>query len=67
MSPAEAAEKGLEYMYKRTGGAGGVIVLNKHGDIGVHFTTGYMAWAYVQKNRLHHGIVPGANETEDVE
>ncbi|XP_014664630.1 PREDICTED: isoaspartyl peptidase/L-asparaginase-like [Priapulus caudatus] len=66
LGPKDAAEKALDYMYDRTEGAGGVIVLDNKGNFGVHYTTGYMAWACIRDNKLHHGISGHENHTEEL-
>ena len=51
-------------MSRRVGGTGGVIVLDKMGNIGKHFTTERMAWASLQDQELHYGINPGEDIIE---
>lgn len=46
-SPQEAAEEVLALLAGRTGGYGGLIVLDPRGRIGIAHTTPHMAWAYV--------------------
>ncbi|XP_014664627.1 PREDICTED: isoaspartyl peptidase/L-asparaginase-like [Priapulus caudatus] len=58
MSAQDATELALDYMYRRTEGAGGAIVLDNKGNVGLHFTTDFMAWAYVKDDVMHHGLVP---------
>ena len=58
-SPKEAAEDGLRLMAMKVGGIGGVIVLNKEGDIGIHFSSEGMSWSYISsddKTNIHYGI-----------
>jgi L-asparaginase / beta-aspartyl-peptidase len=60
----EAAEKALNYMRDRTGGTGGVIVISNQADVGFHFTSKRMAWAYVKDDQLHYGINAGEDFVE---
>ncbi len=46
-SPQEAAEEMLRLLAERTGGYGGLIVLDPRGRFGIAHTTPHMAWAYV--------------------
>ena len=48
-------------MSQRVGGTGGVIVLDKTGNIGKHFNTERMAWASIQGDKLYYGLNPGEN------
>ena len=48
-------------MSQRVGGTGGVIVLDKTGNIGKHFNTERMAWASIQDYKLYYGLNPGEN------
>ena len=59
LSSQEAAESSLSFMSKRVGGTGGVIVLDKVGNIGKHFNTERMAWASIQNQKLYYGLNPG--------
>lgn len=52
----EATRKGLEYMKKRVNGFGGVIAIDKEGNIGCHFTTKHMAWAYINTKEKKSNI-----------
>ncbi|XP_076825593.1 isoaspartyl peptidase/L-asparaginase-like [Clavelina lepadiformis] len=47
MSPQEASQKSLEYMWRKTSGRGGVISLDPGGRVGIHFTTPKMSWARI--------------------
>ena len=55
----KAAESSLSFMSQRVGGTGGVIVLDKTGNIGKHFNTERMAWASIQDHKLYYGLNPG--------
>ena len=57
----KAAESSLSFMSQRVGGTGGVIVLDKAGNIGKHFNTERMAWASIQGDKLYYGLNPGEN------
>ena len=61
LNSQKAAESGLSFMSKRVGGTGGVIVLDKNGNIGKHFNTERMAWASIQDDKLYYGLNPGEN------
>ncbi|MBD3190089.1 MAG: peptidase T [Candidatus Heimdallarchaeota archaeon] len=52
----EATRKGLEYMKKRVNGFGGVIAIDYKGNIGYHFTTKHMAWAYISTREKSSGV-----------
>lgn len=59
LEPQAAGKEALDFMSKRVGGHGGVIILNKHGDVGYSFTTERMPWALAKQGRLLSGINPG--------
>ena len=61
LNAQKAAESALSFMSKRVGGTGGVIVLDKNGNIGKHFNTERMAWASIQDDKLYYGLNPGEN------
>ena len=67
MSAQKAVESGLDMMYRRVGGEGGCIAIDLRGNVGIHFTTQGMAWAYCQSNLLHHGIYRDDHVTVPVE
>ena len=46
-------------MTQRLSGAGGAVVVSNRGDIGFHFTTERMAWAWAKSGTVHYGINPG--------
>lgn len=66
LSPDEAANKALKNMADRVHGYGGVIVINKKGDVSATFTTERMTWAYARDQVLHYGINPGEDMTENI-
>ncbi|MCC6397175.1 MAG: isoaspartyl peptidase/L-asparaginase [Bacteroidetes bacterium] len=45
--PAKAAKEGLKILVRKSDGFGGIIALNKAGDVGVAFNTPRMARAYI--------------------
>ncbi|CDF33840.1 unnamed protein product [Chondrus crispus] len=49
-SPGQAAEVALAKMKKRTGGCGGIVLLDNNGEWSADFTTTKMAWAAVGKD-----------------
>jgi len=56
--PETACDKALQSMFQTVGGQGGVIAVNKHGQVGRGFTTKRMAWAAVEEGVLKFGIEP---------
>ncbi|ELU08852.1 hypothetical protein CAPTEDRAFT_206039 [Capitella teleta] len=58
-SPQAAAESSLISMQRRVQGNGGIIAVSHNGQVGVHFTTERMPWAYISQNEMHSGINPG--------
>lgn len=61
-SPKEAAKLALGEMQKRTGGAGGCIVVSNTGEMAQHFTTRRMVWASAKEDELHSGVNPGQDD-----
>lgn len=60
MTPRYACRKVISKMAEQTGGHGGVICLDKFGNIGLEFNTGRMVWASVtNEGFLKYGIDPG--------
>lgn len=51
-----AAEKALGYMAIRVDGNGGLIAIDKDGNIGHSFTTKRMVWASIKEDELESGI-----------
>lgn len=47
MTAQEAAETAIALLSERTGGQGGLIVLDNNGDVGIAHCTPYLAYAYV--------------------
>ena len=50
LEPQKAVDSALEYMWKRVGGRGGIILIDKEGRIAKGFTTERLAWASVDQN-----------------
>ncbi|NWX84312.1 ASGL1 asparaginase, partial [Nothoprocta pentlandii] len=67
MAPAAAADAALDYMKRRVGGLGGVIVVSSSGQWAARFSTQQMSWAAVQDEQLLHGIYAGEQHTEPLE
>uniref|UniRef100_UPI00398E9F1E isoaspartyl peptidase/L-asparaginase n=1 Tax=Pristiophorus japonicus TaxID=55135 RepID=UPI00398E9F1E len=59
MSPAEAADTGLQSMWTRLQSHGGVIVVNNAGDWGAKFTSENMPWAAATGDVLFYGVAVG--------
>lgn len=43
-------------MTKRLNNTAGAITLSKNGDVGVHFSSNRMSWAYIKSNKIYYGI-----------
>lgn len=43
-------------MTSRLKNTAGAITLSKNGDVGVHFSSNRMAWAYVKDDKIFYGI-----------
>ncbi|XP_064600518.1 isoaspartyl peptidase/L-asparaginase-like isoform X2 [Liolophura sinensis] len=56
LSPQKALESALEFMTSRVKGSGGGVAVSKDGQVGLHFTTQRMAWAWLKQNQLHYGL-----------
>lgn len=63
----EASEKACENMSEKFDGDGGVIAIDKDGNVGVAFSSNQMSWAYQKGNTIFYGINPGDFFQEDVE
>lgn len=46
-------------MYERIQGYGGLIVIDKDGNLGKAFNTKSMSWALIKDNILQYGVKPG--------
>lgn len=51
-----ACESACKRMKDDFKGTGGVIGIDKDGQIGIHFTSQRMAWAYQRGSKMHFGI-----------
>ena len=56
LSPSEAAKASLAEMKRKVDGSGGIIIVNNKGEVGFHFTTERMAWAFIKDGNLVSGI-----------
>ena len=56
MSPQEATEAGIDILWNKVKGRGGVIVLNKDGEIGFAYNTPRMAYAYIKDGKIVSGV-----------
>ncbi|EDO30161.1 predicted protein [Nematostella vectensis] len=59
----DACTNGINKMFTLTGGQGGVISIDKHGNYGKAFSTLGMPWAAIKAGDVHYGLSPG----EDVQ
>jgi len=56
MTAQEAAEAAIALLKDRTEGHGGLVVLDRHGNVGAAHNTGYLAHAYVVEGQTNRGI-----------
>jgi len=56
MTAQEAADAAIERLTERTDGRGGVIVLGKHGDIGLAHNTSCLAYAHIVRDGMTSDI-----------
>lgn len=54
-----AAETACEKMTESFDGDGGVIAIDKDGNIGIAFSSEQMSWAYQKGNKVTYGVNPG--------
>lgn len=54
--PQEAAEATVRHLYDRAGGRGGIIVMDKRGEIGYAFNTPRMAYAYKREGMVSSAV-----------
>ncbi|KAJ2945991.1 hypothetical protein O0L34_g4910 [Tuta absoluta] len=54
-----ATRNAVNDMTERLNNTAGAITLSKKGDVGVHFSSNRMAWAYVKENKVIYGIDQG--------
>lgn len=62
-----ACESACKRMYDDFKGTGGVIGIDKSGQIGIHFTSQRMAWAYQRGSQMHFGIRKKDDYTQEVQ
>jgi len=55
-SPQEAASAAIEYLYRRLGGHGGIILMGPGGELGIAHNTPRMAWGLATGEGLEFGI-----------
>ena len=60
-SAQDAAQTSLDKMLDLTEGRGGIIIIDKKGDVGYAFNTSSMAWAIVSSDERRCGLRPGEN------
>lgn len=65
-SAQQASEKVLNDMTARFNETGGVISIDANGEVGIHFTSRHMAWAYRRGGKMHYGITPGEDNVEEI-
>lgn len=53
-------------MATRVQGSGGVVVVDKHGNVGKHFTTERMAWSWIKDDQLCYGLNPSEHFKENL-
>lgn len=54
-------------MTERFGGDGGVVAIDKDGNVGIAFSSEQMSWAYQKEKTVHYGINRGDDFEFDVE
>lgn len=52
----KATENACKNMTERFHGTGGVVALDKLGNVGIYFTSQRMAWAYQKQDKVYYGI-----------
>lgn len=62
----EATESAVEDMTKRLNNTAGAITVSKTGDVGVHFSSLRMAWAYQKGGEIRYGIERQDNHVETI-
>lgn len=55
-SPQQAAASSIQYLFKRLGGHGGIILLDRQGRIGLAHNTPAMAWALASAEGVRTGL-----------
>lgn len=62
-----ASQNACENMTERFGGDGGVVAIDKDGNVGIAFSSEQMSWAYQKEKTVHYGINRGDDFEFDVE
>ena len=62
----EAVQEALYYMKTKVGGNGGVIAIDRKGQVGIDWNSEMMAWAWGRHEELHYGIQRGEEYVEDL-
>ena len=62
----EAVTEALEWMKRKVGGHGGVISIDKFGQLGIEWNSEVMAWAWAREDTLHYGIERGDDFVEEL-
>lgn len=66
MTAGEASAKVLRDMTQRFEQTAGVISIDKHGNVGINFTSARMTWAYQRDEELHYGADPNEDNVDIV-
>jgi len=61
-SPQEAASAAIEYLYRRLGGHGGIILMGPGGELGIAHNTPRMAWGLATGEGLEFGITRNGSQ-----
>lgn len=61
-----AAQDACDQMTEKFGGDGGVIGIDKDGNVAIAFSSQQMSWAYQRGSQVFYGINPGDSMIEDV-
>ena len=59
VTPELAAKEAIDYLYKRLGGHGGIILLGPDGQFGLAHNTPHMAWGIADSKGLRTGLTVG--------
>ena len=62
----EAVTEALEFMQRKVGGEGGVIAVDKFGQLGIQWNSEVMGWAWGREGSLHYGIERGDDFVEEL-
>ena len=62
----QAVTEALEFMKRKVGGDGGVISIDKFGQLGIDWNSEVMAWAWGREGLLHYGIERGDDFVEEL-